>query len=81
MTENDYLTRLEFLLGKQAPYLAVSLVNLALLVAMNRWLFGVPFKGSGLTLALGGLLGRVLSMGGRMMGRMVTNLGWRTECR
>ena len=50
------LTRLEFLLGKQAPYLAVSLVNLALLVAMNRWLFGVPFKGSGVALALGGLL-------------------------
>ncbi|AAY95164.1 ABC transporter ATP-binding protein/permease [Pseudomonas protegens] len=50
------LTRLEFLLGKQAPYLAVSLINLALLVAMNRWLFGVPFKGSGLTLALGGVL-------------------------
>jgi len=25
-------------------------------VAMNRWLFGVPFKGSGLTLALGGVL-------------------------
>ncbi|AHL36557.1 multidrug ABC transporter ATP-binding protein [Pseudomonas brassicacearum] len=50
------LTRLEFLLGKQAPYLAVSLINLALLTAMNRWLFGVPFKGSGLTLALGGLL-------------------------
>ena len=50
------LTRLEFLLGKQAPYLAVSLVNLAVLVAMNRWLFGVPFKGSGLTLAFGGLL-------------------------
>lgn len=50
------LTRLEFLLGKQAPYLAVSLINLALLAAMNHWLFGVPFKGSGLTLALGGLL-------------------------
>ncbi|MCQ6256368.1 ribosome-associated ATPase/putative transporter RbbA [Pseudomonas sp. Q11] len=50
------LTRLEFLLGKQAPYLAVSLINLALLTAMNRWLFGVPFKGGGLTLALGGLL-------------------------
>ena len=50
------LTRLEFLLGKQAPYLAISLINLAVLVAMNRWLFGVPFKGSGLTLALGGLL-------------------------
>ncbi|WP_027926453.1 ribosome-associated ATPase/putative transporter RbbA [Pseudomonas sp. URMO17WK12:I12] len=50
------LTRLEFLLGKQAPYLAVSLINLAVLVAMNRWLFGVPFKGSFLTLAFGGLL-------------------------
>ncbi|WP_456255618.1 ribosome-associated ATPase/putative transporter RbbA [Pseudomonas iridis] len=50
------LTRLEFLLGKQAPYLLVSLINLALLVAMNRWLFGVPFKGSLLTLAFGGLL-------------------------
>lgn len=50
------LTRLEFLLGKQAPYLVVSLVNLVLLTAMNRWLFGVPFKGSGLTLAVGGLL-------------------------
>lgn len=50
------LTRLEFLLGKQTPYLLVSLVNLTVLVAMNRWLFGVPFKGSGLTLAFGGLL-------------------------
>ncbi|MFJ2539160.1 ribosome-associated ATPase/putative transporter RbbA [Pseudomonas sp. NPDC087614] len=50
------LTRLEFLLGKQAPYLLISLVNLAVLVAMNRWLFGVPFKGSLLTLAFGGLL-------------------------
>ncbi|MDP2146631.1 MAG: ABC transporter permease, partial [Pseudomonas sp.] len=50
------LTRLEFLLGKQAPYLVISLINLALLVAMNRWLFGVPFKGSGVTLAFGGLL-------------------------
>ncbi|MDO8709086.1 ribosome-associated ATPase/putative transporter RbbA [Pseudomonas sp.] len=50
------LTRLEFLLGKQAPYLAISLINLAVLTAMNRWLFGVPFKGSGLTLAFGGLL-------------------------
>jgi ribosome-dependent ATPase len=50
------LTRLEFLLGKQAPYLAISLINLAVLAAMNRWLFGVPFKGSFLTLIFGGLL-------------------------
>ena len=50
------LSRLEFLLGKQLPYVALSLLNLALLVALNRWLFGVPFKGSAGTLALGGLL-------------------------
>ena len=50
------LSRLEFLLGKQLPYVALSLLNLALLIALNRWLFGVPFKGSAATLALGGLL-------------------------
>ncbi len=50
------LSRLEFLFGKQLPYIAVSLLNLALLVAINRWLFGVPLKGSLLTLAFGGLL-------------------------
>jgi len=50
------LTRLEFLLGKQMPYLAVSLLNLALLVAINRWLFDVPLKGSAVALAVGGVL-------------------------
>ena len=50
------LTRLEFLLGKQIPYLLVSLLNLALLVAINRWLFAVPLKGSGFALAVGGVL-------------------------
>ena len=50
------LTRLEFLLGKQMPYLAVSLLNLALLVGINIWLFGVPLKGSGFALAVGGVL-------------------------
>jgi len=50
------LSRLEFLLGKQLPYVVISLINLCLLTAMNLWLFQVPFKGSLLTLALGGLL-------------------------
>ena len=50
------LTRLEFLLGKQIPYLVVSLLNLALLVAINRWLFDVPLKGSAVALAVGGVL-------------------------
>ena len=50
------LTRLEFLLGKQIPYLVVSLLNLALLVAINRWLFDVPLKGSAVALTIGGVL-------------------------
>lgn len=50
------LSRLEFLLGKQMPYVVISLINLCLLTAMNAWLFQVPFKGSLPTLALGGLL-------------------------
>ncbi|MBC8978829.1 ribosome-associated ATPase/putative transporter RbbA [Pseudomonas lurida] len=50
------LSRLEFLLGKQVPYVVVSLINLCMLTAMNRWLFDVPFKGSLLMLALGGFL-------------------------
>ncbi|MFW9078436.1 ribosome-associated ATPase/putative transporter RbbA [Pseudomonas sp. P2757] len=50
------LSRLEFLLGKQMPYVVVSVINLCMLTAMNRWLFDVPFKGSLLMLALGGFL-------------------------
>ncbi|APW40568.1 multidrug ABC transporter ATP-binding protein [Rhodoferax koreense] len=45
------VTRLEFLLGKQLPYVAAGLVNFALMATMAVWVFGVPFKGSLLTLA------------------------------
>jgi ribosome-dependent ATPase len=45
-------TRLEFLLGKQLPYIAIGLVNYALLTLMAIVVFGVPLKGSGLTLTL-----------------------------
>ncbi len=40
------VTRLEFLLAKQLPYMALAMVNFALLVAMSLWLFEVPIKGS-----------------------------------
>ncbi|MGG7516765.1 ribosome-associated ATPase/putative transporter RbbA [Allorhizobium undicola] len=46
------VTKLEFLLGKQLPYVAVGLVNFVILVAMAVWLFGVPLKGSFLGLSL-----------------------------
>jgi ribosome-dependent ATPase len=50
------VTRLEFLLGKQLPYIAVSLISFLLLVAQSVWLFQVPLKGSFPALALGAVL-------------------------
>jgi ribosome-dependent ATPase len=50
------VTRLEFLLGKQLPYIGVGMINYACLVVMAVWLFGVPLKGSVLGLTLGALL-------------------------
>jgi ribosome-dependent ATPase len=40
------VTRLEFLLGKQLPYVVVALINFAVLFAMAIFLFNVPLKGS-----------------------------------
>jgi ribosome-dependent ATPase len=50
------VTRLEFLLGKQLPYLALGLLNFALLMVAAVLLFDVPLKGSPLTLLLGAVL-------------------------
>ena len=50
------VTRLEFLLGKQLPYIAISMVNFFALVAMAVWFFGVPLKGSLLVLSAAALL-------------------------
>ncbi|HEX8109113.1 MAG TPA: ribosome-associated ATPase/putative transporter RbbA [Kofleriaceae bacterium] len=46
------VTRLEFLLGKQLPYVAVGMMSLLLLVIEARVVFGVPVKGSLLALLL-----------------------------
>jgi ribosome-dependent ATPase len=40
------VTRLEFLLGKQLPYVAVALINFAIMFTMALLLFKVPLKGS-----------------------------------
>ncbi|WP_447591326.1 ribosome-associated ATPase/putative transporter RbbA [Aquipseudomonas campi] len=50
------VTRLEFLLGKQLPYIALGMINFLLLVLLAVLLFKVPLKGSFLTLSLGALL-------------------------
>jgi ribosome-dependent ATPase len=50
------VTRLEFLLGKQLPYVALAMLNFLLLTALAVFMFGVPLKGSFLTLAVAALL-------------------------
>jgi len=57
------VTRLEFLLGKQIPYIALSMFNFLLLVALSVFVFGVPLKGSFPTLALAALLYAVIATG------------------
>ncbi len=39
-------TRLEFLIGKQGPYVALAMLNFLVLTALGIWVFGVPLKGS-----------------------------------
>ena len=50
------VTRLEFLLGKQLPYIALGMLNFVLLLIAAVWVFDVPLKGSLLALLTGGLL-------------------------
>ena len=40
------VTRLEFLVGKQLPYIGVAMANFAVMFLMSLFLFGVPLKGS-----------------------------------
>lgn len=49
-------TRLEFLIGKQLPYLGIALLNFLMLTAFAVYAFGVPMTGSFATLALGAVL-------------------------
>ena len=48
-------TRLEFLIGKQLPYIGVGMINFFIMTVTVRFLFDVPLKGDGLTLTLGAL--------------------------
>ncbi len=48
-------TKLEFLLGKQLPYVVLAMLNFLLLTLIAVTLFGVPLTGSFWTLALGAL--------------------------
>lgn len=50
------VTKAEFLLGKQIPYILLGMFNFFMLCALSVFVFGVSFKGSMLTLSLGALL-------------------------
>ena len=63
---NFYVTptgRLEFLLGKQLPYLVIGLINFFILVTLALLVFGVPIKGSFLFLTLTTLLYIIVTTG------------------
>ncbi len=56
---NFYVTptrRLEFLIGKQIPYVVIGMINYVTMVVVIVLLFGVPLKGSVVALTLGALL-------------------------
>jgi len=50
------MTRLEFLLGKQLPYVAISMIGFFGLLVLSVSLFGVAFKGSLTAITAGALL-------------------------
>ncbi len=50
------VTRLEFLLGKQLPYIFMGMINFFMMVLLAILLFKVSLKGSFFTLSLGALL-------------------------
>lgn len=57
------VSRLEFLVGKLAPYVAISAVNVVVLWLMAVLLFAVPFKGSWLLFAVTSVLFVLTSTG------------------
>ena len=50
------ITRFEFLIGKQLPYIAIAMINFFALFLMSVFIFHVPAKGPFIVLALGTLI-------------------------
>lgn len=57
------VTRLEFLVGKQLPYVAMGMINFLLMLVLAIVVFRVPLKGSFLALTIGAFLYVVTSTG------------------
>jgi ribosome-dependent ATPase len=57
------VTRLEFLLGKQLPYVVLAMLNFLLMVAFAIFIFHIPFTGSLLTLTSAALIYVIVATG------------------
>ena len=57
------MTRLEFLWGKQIPYIVITAFTFLILLGVVRFLFDIPFKGSGPALFVGAMLYIIISTG------------------
>ncbi|MBS0581773.1 MAG: ribosome-associated ATPase/putative transporter RbbA [Proteobacteria bacterium] len=66
------VTRVEFLLGKQLPYVALAMLNYLLMSGLAVFVFGVPMTGSFLTLTLAALLFSCISTGMGLLASAVT---------
>ncbi len=66
------VTRLEFLLGKQLPYVGLAMVNFLLMTLLAVTIFGVPVTGSFFTLALAALIFSFAATGMGLLASAVT---------
>ncbi len=66
------VTRTEFLLGKQLPYVGLAMLNFLLMSLLAVTVFGVPVTGSYSTLALAALVFSVVSTGMGLLASTVT---------
>ncbi|ABS65046.1 ABC transporter related [Parvibaculum lavamentivorans DS-1] len=66
------VTRIEFLLGKQLPYVGLAMVNFLQMTLLAVTIFGVPVKGSFFTLALAALIFSFAATGMGLLASAVT---------
>lgn len=67
------VTRSEFILGKQLPYVGLAMLNFLLMSLLAVTIFGVPITGSFFTLALAALIFSFVSTGMGLLASSITN--------
>ncbi|HRP21513.1 MAG TPA: ribosome-associated ATPase/putative transporter RbbA [Alicycliphilus sp.] len=67
------VTRLEFLVGKQLPYVGLAMINFLLMCAAAITVFGVPITGSFWTLALAACVYAIVATGIGLVASAITN--------